>query len=123
MENADGCYVGVIMQRAIANGKPPLEYLVEKGFNVFSQLDVFLPPYDISLWPQVDALKNLVDAYPKAYFIHTHMSNWASVEEYADRLNKFPTAGLLNRLFVIHPPIESNRIAANNSPLLIAISC
>ena len=46
---------------------------------------------------QVDALKELVEAYPDAYYIHTHRSGDTMLDSFALMLERFRLAGLLNR--------------------------
>jgi hypothetical protein len=52
------CYVGNIVQRALVNGLPPLEYMTEKGVVAFCQLDVCYPP-SVCLFPQFEAIEEI----------------------------------------------------------------
>jgi hypothetical protein len=64
----NGCYIGPLIQRAIADGKKPLEYVLMYGVNAVLQMDVAV--HYMSIWPQIDALDLILDAYPDALYIH-----------------------------------------------------
>jgi hypothetical protein len=64
------CYVGTIVQRALLNELPPLEYMIEKGFRAFCQLDVCYPPA-VCVFPQLEAIEEITLAYPDAHYLHT----------------------------------------------------
>jgi len=64
------CYVGTIVQRALLNGLPPLEYMTEKSVKAFCQLDVCYPP-SVCVFPQFEAIEEITTAYPDAHYIHT----------------------------------------------------
>jgi hypothetical protein len=99
----DGCFVAVLVQRAIAEGKKPFDDMIRVGgYQAFTQIDITKPEQDeLFLWPQIDALQNIVDAYPEAYYIHTrhqepsgHVSVLDSWNHYLKRLRM---TGLLTR--------------------------
>lgn len=95
------CYVGIVIQRAIADGLHPLEPFVDKGYRAFAQMDVCYPSFNISVWPQIDALQNLVASYPDAYYILTRRTevsaHAASMMAWHHMAERFKEAGLLNR--------------------------
>ena len=51
--HADICYVCVVMQRAMAEGKPPLAYLTDQGYQAFTQMDMCVPRDGLTIFPQV----------------------------------------------------------------------
>lgn len=65
------CYSGQVVQHAIATNQKPLKYLIDMGYQAFTQLDVCYPEEKICIWPQLDAIKEISLAYPDAYYVHT----------------------------------------------------
>lgn len=101
IDNCGGCYAGVQVQRAISDKKKPLQYLYDVGYRAFSQIDVCLPQCHVSIWPQIDAIETIVNAYPNAYYVHTrrvtpfaHAASFDAWNTFLPRLNE---SGLLNR--------------------------
>lgn len=72
------CFDGVLVQYAIAKKQKPLKYLIDMGIQAFAQLDVCYPEQKVCIWPQLDAIKEITDAYPDAYYVHTRRSSLAS---------------------------------------------
>ena len=104
------CFLGIEMQRAISQHLPPLQTLINKGYRAFTQLDVCYPNdpnvfYKLSsglcIFPQVDALEDIVRAYPNALYIYTHRikfsSHILSIRDYNGMLDRFKSAGYLSR--------------------------
>lgn len=71
----DACYVASVIQKAIYDRQKPLKYLVERGYRVFSQMDVCYPSKNICIFAQLDGLENIIAAYPKAKYVHVKQSN------------------------------------------------
>jgi len=101
VRKADRCYIGVLIQKAISNDLPPLEYITDAGYQAIAQMDVCYPKEDLSIFPQVDAIEILVRAYPTAYFIHTRRaslaSHVASMAAWHRMLDRLKDAGWLDR--------------------------
>lgn len=101
VRRADRCYVGVLIQKAISNDLPPLQYLTEAGYTAMAQMDVCYPKEDLSIFPQVDAIEEMIIAYPEAYYIHTRRSNLAShvasMAAWHGMLERLKDAGWLSR--------------------------
>ena len=99
LPKADGCYVGEVMQRAIAQGLPPLDTIIGLGYRAFTQLDVCRG--DGCFFPQVEAIAEITAAYPHAYYIHTRrMSSEAhalSMDAWDGMLGRFARGGYLSR--------------------------
>lgn len=51
----------------------------------------------VAMCPQVHALKQLVAAYPDAYYIHTRRNSRASIESFYRMLERYKLMGLLDR--------------------------
>lgn len=89
------CYVGSIVQRAIAHDRDPLHYMIAQGYTAFTQLDVCYPPA-VCIWPQFEAIEEITNAYPDAIYIHTRrisvdvhvgsLTAWAPVNPFIERL-------------------------------------
>lgn len=60
------------MQRAIANKQPPFKYLMDKGFRAFSQIDLCLPQFGISIWPQVLTPLSAAACFPSPHLCIFH---------------------------------------------------
>ena len=96
------CYVGSIVQRAMAQDREPLSYMIAQGYTAFTQLDVCYPPA-VCIWPQFEAIEELTNAYPEAYYIHTRritvdvhvasLTAWAPTNPFIERLKR---TGFLN---------------------------
>ena len=95
------CYVGVIIQRAVSNGLPPLHFIVREGYSVFSQMDVIDIDHNIFMWPQFEMIDEFFKYYPKAHYIYTRRefteSHIASLNAYNGLLSRFDKAGVLNK--------------------------
>jgi hypothetical protein len=95
------CYVGVIIQRALSNGLPPLHFITREGYSVFSQMDVIDVDHNIFLWPQFEMLDEFFKYYPKAHYIYTRRefidSHIASLNAYNGLLSRFDKAGVLSK--------------------------
>ena len=95
------CYVGVVIQRALSNGLPPLHWLTKEGYIVFAQMDALDVPHDIYIWPQFEMLDEFFKHYPKAHYIYTRReftnSHIASLNAYNGLLERFQKAGLLSK--------------------------
>ncbi|KAJ1381070.1 hypothetical protein B484DRAFT_411831, partial [Ochromonadaceae sp. CCMP2298] len=82
--NMEGhCYNGVQIQRAMVDGRPPLSYLMQNGINAVVQMDVIT--HDLNIWPQIDALEPILDAYPRARYVH-HIRN---ITEHVSSINRW----------------------------------
>ena len=94
----DMCFIGTRIHRAIADGKPPLEYVLSDKVNAVVQMDVDVKR--LSIWPQIDALDLVLDSYPSALYIH-HIremeSHAQSLLHYADYANRLKRQGMLKR--------------------------
>ena len=64
------CYVGMVVQRAIVRNQDPLHFMLKLGYTAFAQLDVCYPP-NVCIHPQFEAIEEITNAYPRAYYIHT----------------------------------------------------
>jgi hypothetical protein len=92
------CFIGELIQLALSQKKPPLTYLFKAGFYAASQMDAC---YEVDLWPQIDALSFLMQAYPSAYFVHTIRDNITahanSILHWSDLAHRMKTSGQLSR--------------------------
>ena len=98
------CFIGAEIQRAISLNLPPLHLPLERGYRAFTQLDICYPDKQkkgLCVFPQVDALENIVNAYPHAFYIYTHRANFSahavSIRDFHGMLGRFKTVGYLNR--------------------------
>ncbi|RYH20020.1 hypothetical protein EON65_24880 [archaeon] len=93
------CPFAFYIQKAIADGKKPFDYLQEKGLNTFAQLDVIT--YDHPRFPQLDVLDRIIDAYPNAFFIH-HIrevnSHVSSIMRWGTMYERLKESGALRNL-------------------------
>ena len=98
------CFACVVIQRALAEGKPPLHYFIESNITAFLQIECLLTDMitnkKISIWPQFQMLDELYKSYPSAYFIHTrrdstktHVELWT---KWHNLVNRLQDHGLLN---------------------------
>jgi hypothetical protein len=96
---ADGCYVGEVMQRALSEGRAPLSDLIPLGYRAFTQVDCCRG--DACFFPQVEAIHEITQAYPQAYYIHTRRSSVASqvasMDAWDGMLGRFQKAGYLSK--------------------------
>ena len=60
------CYFGELVQFALAEGRKPFYYMENMGYRVFTQYDCDI----CGIYPQLDALEDILHAYPSARFIH-----------------------------------------------------
>lgn len=92
------CAFAYYIQRAIADGKKPLEYLIKKGFNAFAQLDEIT--YEHPRFPQIDLIDQFLDAYPEAFYIH-HIRNVSkhvsSIVRWGEMSKRIKLSGVMNR--------------------------
>lgn len=95
------CYVGAVVQSNIAQKLDPMHSLIESGYRAFAQVDVCYPSFNLNIWPQLDALEEIVEAYPDAYYIHTRRveveAHVASIEAWHKMLDRFKDAGMLHK--------------------------
>eukprot|EP01031_Cornospumella_fuschlensis_P035744 gene35744-43357_t len=93
------CPFAFYIQKAIADGKKPFQYLQEKGLNTFVQLDIIT--VDHPRFPQLDVLDRIIDAYPQAFYIH-HMrdvhSHVNSLLRWGGMAERLKDSGVLRRL-------------------------
>jgi hypothetical protein len=96
---ADGCYVGEVMQRALAEGRAPLSDLIPLGYRAFTQIDCCRG--DACFFPQVEAIHEITRAYPHAFYIHTRRSSVASqvasMDAWDGMLVRFQKAGYMSK--------------------------
>ena len=88
------CLACVVMQRALAEGLPPLHYFMVSNFTAILQMECLLNDHSnkISIWP-FQMLDELYKSYPLAYFIHTRRN---STEHHVKLWTRWHN--LLNRL-------------------------
>jgi len=90
-----------VIQSNIVNRLAPLHSLIESGYQAFAQVDVCYPSFNLNIWPQLDALEEIVAAYPDAYYIHTRRveveAHVASIEAWHKMLDRFKASGLLHK--------------------------
>lgn len=102
------CAFAYFIQKAIADGKKPLEYLIRKGFNAFAQLDEIT--YEHPRFPQIDLLDVFLDAYPDAFYIH-HIRNVtkhvSSIARWGAMAERIRLSGVMNREGRIADPSQS----------------
>lgn len=92
------CFIGVLIQQALADKKPPLEYVFETGVSGVVQMDTTLGR--LNIWPQIDALELILDAYPQAHFVHHIRSvsdHVASIIAWGDFAQQLRRKGMLTR--------------------------
>jgi hypothetical protein len=103
---SDGCYIGLVIQKAISNGEKPLDRMIDRGYRTFTQIDVCQPEpeFGYCMYPQFEALDQLTVAYQDAYYIHSlrdpleHAISLSrkSLREYT-LLDRFKEMNYLNR--------------------------
>jgi hypothetical protein len=125
--SSDGCYVGMLLQKALSVGRKPLDLILEVGskhglpkFQGFFQLDVCRPkPYNFSIFPQIFGLDQLTAAYPDAYYIMTIRSSLqqhvASMNAWADMVRRFQGFGYLS----MFPGQSKNKTLLENGAIMI----
>eukprot|EP01031_Cornospumella_fuschlensis_P025648 gene25648-30978_t len=92
------CAFAYHIQRAVADGKKPLESLLDTGLNAFAQLDEVY--WSHPRFPQVDLIDHILDAYPDAFYIH-HIRNVtnhvASIMNWNDLSKRILASGIMSR--------------------------
>eukprot|EP01031_Cornospumella_fuschlensis_P037108 gene37108-45043_t len=92
------CAFAYYIQKAVADGKKPLEYLIKRGFNAFAQLDQIT--YEHPRFPQIDLIDTFLDAYPDAFYIH-HIRNVSrhvsSIARWGAMAERIRLSGVMNR--------------------------
>ena len=96
------CFVGISIQRAIAENRAPLDELLHLGYRAFSQLDSCHG--SLCTFPQYEALTQIAAAYPDAYFVYTkkhtmdaHTNALVAHAEWDDLLRRYEKAGYLSQ--------------------------
>jgi hypothetical protein len=123
-----GCFLGTMIQKAIADGHKPFHYILQHGahrnqsIQGFFQLDVcsVTPSHSFCRFPQVYALDQITEAYPNAYYIMTKRKSLeehiASMHAWGDMVNRWKTHGYLD----IFPGQSSAKTLLENGMLAVA---
>lgn len=103
------CFISELMQLAITKNKDPLHYLFKNDIYAITQMDAC---YEVDLWPQIDALSFLLNAYPNAYYIHTIRPNLTahvnSILHWSDLSHRMKINGQLNRFIGQSPHLTNS---------------
>ena len=101
IKNSKSCTIGMLIQNYLTLNERPFDRFIADGYRSFAQLDVCFMGNKICIIPQLDALENIVNAYPNAYYVHTKRSSAerhvASIDAWFNMLDRFNTGGLLKR--------------------------
>jgi hypothetical protein len=110
------CFNAVEIQRAMVDGRPPLSYVMDHGVNAVVQMDALFG--GINIWPQIDALDEILDAYPRARYVH-HVRNAteqvSSINRWSDMSSRIDRSGLTSRF----PGQSKNNSRDENIALMI----
>mmetsp|Transcript_31734 Transcript_31734/g.53535 ORF Transcript_31734/g.53535 Transcript_31734/m.53535 type:complete len:284 (-) Transcript_31734:82-933(-) len=110
------CFIAALIQRAMVDGKRPLEYVFQQRVNAALQLDSTLN--GMNVWPQIDALDTILEAYPNALYIHHVRDIYdqaLSIIKWNDLAERFQRNGLLGRF----PGQGSQKTMAQNVEILL----
>jgi len=115
------CFVGISIQRAIAENRPPLDELLHLGYRAFSQLDSCHG--SLCTFPQYEALTQIAAAYPDAYFVYTkkhtvdsHTNALVAHAEWDDLLRRYEKAGYLGQF----PGQSKDKSARDNAVIMLS---
>lgn len=92
------CVVAMAIQAAIANKEKPLKYVLSNHTTVITQMDYC--DKDSCVFPQIDSLNMIMDAYPNAYYVNNHRpikDHSNSIMNWNDFAVRLENAGLLER--------------------------
>ncbi len=92
------CLVGSAIQAALYFHKKPLTYVLSKHSTVITQMDYCT--LESCVFPQIDTINMIMDAYPNAYFIltvRTIKDHVNSIMNWNNFPRKLQLSGMLNR--------------------------